>query len=801
MKSFINNLSIKKKLLYSFGIAVVLLLIVSSISYYTIANANNGFVHYRNEARDNNLCGLIQADMLMVRMNAKDFIITGNEHDIKEYNEYYNSMKQYVDEGLGQITDTEELEKLKVIDRDIHEYGEAFQKIQVFKKERNDIVYNILSIKGKDLEYHLSEIMSTAHRDGDLEAAYFAGEAQKNLLLARLYVMKFLDENDVSQVERVEEEFDHLNSQIVNLDSKLQNRQRRQLLAKVQDEAEAYEGAFAKLKNVIFERNDIIKNTLDRIGPEVAGLINEIKLDIKAKQDQLGPALQASNLQGEIEIIIVSIIALTACLTFGYFLSNMISKPVNGALAMMNELSKGRLSKRMKSESKDEIGQMANGMDNYADTLQQIVHTMDEIADGNLSVEVKSLDQKDEITPALNKIVNSISNLRNETDLMTSEALNGNLKHRGNSGKFNGGYREIVSGFNNTLDAVVEPVQESAEVLQTISTGDLTARMEGRYKGDFALLKDSVNDLGDSLSNLIGDVTEAVEATANASTQISSSTEEMAAGAQEQSAQATEVASSVEQMTKTILESANSASKASEASKHASMQAHEGAAKIDDTKKGMDRIVGSAEETGQIISSLAGKTDQIGEITQVIDDIADQTNLLALNAAIEAARAGEQGRGFAVVADEVRKLAERTTKATKEIADTIRAIQKEAKEADTSMTAAKDSVMDGIKLTEEVDKVLHSILENTENVDQQISQVAAASEEQSTASEQISKSIEGISSVTHQSASGTQQIARTAEDLNNLTEKLHNLIKQFKIDNIESKSFAIRENGRLVTTV
>lgn len=318
--------------------------------------------------------------------------------------------------------------------------------------------------------------------------------------------------------------------------------------------------------------------------------------------------------------------------------------------------------------------------------------------------------------------------------------------------------------------------------MKRFANGDLTTTLEVQGNDDIAKLYSGFNDSVQNIRKLLTEVSEAVAATASAAAQISSSAEEMAAGAQEQSAQSDGVASAVNQMTSTILDSSKNVAIAVDFSKSAGSKAQNGAKKVNETKEAIGRIVASAMSTGKIISSLAGKTTQIGEITQVIDEIADQTNLLALNAAIEAARAGEQGRGFAVVADEVRKLAERTTKATKEIANTIKEIQNEAQEADRSMADARHSVEAGAKLNDELEIALKEILLESQNVEGEITQVAAATEELSSAAEEIGKNMEIMRQVIGESASGTQQIARATEDLNRLTTKLQSLISMFQFE-------------------
>jgi methyl-accepting chemotaxis protein/NAD-dependent dihydropyrimidine dehydrogenase PreA subunit len=333
-----------------------------------------------------------------------------------------------------------------------------------------------------------------------------------------------------------------------------------------------------------------------------------------------------------------------------------------------------------------------------------------------------------------------------------------------------------------------DSVNDMLAEMKKFSTGDLTVHLHSDKDDEVGKFYSEFNKALEKLRNLLRSLIELINATASASNQISSSSEEMAAGAAEQSSQTNEVAVAIEQMTKTIIATTKNSSAAAEAAKNAGMIAKEGGKVINDTINGMNRIAEVVKTSASTVHALGNSSDKIGEIVQVIDDIADQTNLLALNAAIEAARAGEQGRGFAVVADEVRKLAERTTKATKEIALMIKTIQKDTDGAVESMQKGTEEVERGKLLADEASHSLILIIEGSEEVVNIATQVAVASEEQAATAEQISRNIEGINCVTNESSTGVQQIAHAAEGLNKLTENLQEIISNFRFDNNVDKN-------------
>jgi len=491
---------------------------------------------------------------------------------------------------------------------------------------------------------------------------------------------------------------------------------------------------------------------------------------------------------------IISILAILAISGIIYFLANIIIKRIHKIKNITDELNRGNTNLRSNTKELDEIGDMARSLDTFCDTLEDFVEKMNMVAAGDLNQEISMMSEDDKVAPGLISIIQTLQKLQNEIQTLISDAINGNLSSRGNADLFKGGYKEMVDGLNHTLDAVIEPINGSLETLNLFARGDFRQRIRADYKGDHRKLKDTVNAMADSLTELITMITEAIEATASASSQISSSAEEMAAGAEEQSAQSHEVATAIEQMTQTVVETSQNANLAAQITNDSVQIANEGGQVVANTVKGINKISEVVNEAATNIKALGDNSQKIGEIVQVIDDIADQTNLLALNAAIEAARAGEQGRGFAVVADEVRKLAERTTKATKEIAEMIKQIQKDTLDAVNSMDAGTQQVEKGSELAFQSGESLNKIIEGINKTLDIVNQVAAASEEQSSATTQIATNVEGINNVTQESASGTQQIAHAAEDLNSLTDNLLNTISNFKINKNRKENNLLNEH-------
>jgi methyl-accepting chemotaxis protein len=435
-----------------------------------------------------------------------------------------------------------------------------------------------------------------------------------------------------------------------------------------------------------------------------------------------------------IVIAISALLIFVLGLTMSYFNIRDISLPLQKSISVANELSNGNFDVEIQSTQNDEMGKLLNSLSKLKDALKNKKKNLDD-ALNSLKLEKESVERR------INKAVDE------------SKKKKLYLEHS---------------------------IEKILNEMDRFANGDLTARLPVEDDCEISRLHIGFNRSVSNIREMLQEVSNTTVAISNAINEISSATEEMATGTQQQSLQTTEVASAMEEMAGTIINNSINAKSTMETASQEKKSAEQGQQVVNETVLGMKRISKVVNHSVETVAALGRSSDRIGEIISVISDIADQTNLLALNATIEAARAGEQGRGFAVVADEVRILADKTTQATKEISDKINTIQVDTQNVVKSMEEGTEEVKKGIDLANEAGDVLQDFVKNSIAVTDKVAQIAFASEEQSTAIEQISKNVETISSVTQESAFSMQQTAHTVEKLNQKINKLHKVVNKFK---------------------
>ena len=328
-------------------------------------------------------------------------------------------------------------------------------------------------------------------------------------------------------------------------------------------------------------------------------------------------------------------------------------------------------------------------------------------------------------------------------------------------------------------DSLQRSITDLLNTISQVARGDLTVR--GKVTNDaLGNVVDSVNFMLDNFTKVLERVRKAATDVSISASQIMESAEEMTAGTTQQDQEITNTSSAVEELTVSMKQVSNNAEASAEAARRALDAAEQGNRAVRDTLEGMHRIRSSVQATAKKIKSLGDRSLEISEIINVINDITEQTNLLALNAAIEAARAGEAGRGFAVVADEVRKLAEHSRSATKDIAALIKAIQAETNEAVVVMEDGTREVEVGAGLADQAGKALEAISSVVRQSAELVQEISLASKQQVRGTEGVANAMQIISGITRQTIQGARQTAGTVNNMAKLSEQLNEALAQFR---------------------
>jgi methyl-accepting chemotaxis protein len=329
---------------------------------------------------------------------------------------------------------------------------------------------------------------------------------------------------------------------------------------------------------------------------------------------------------------------------------------------------------------------------------------------------------------------------------------------------------------------VSEPAGRMRKAITEISSsGDFTRRVTVNSSDELGQTARSFNDLVGNLQNAFRDIHDGIEKVAQSSHMLSESSHQVATSSTHQSAAASSMAATVEQVTVSIGEVSQGAAQALQLSQNSEQLSIHGGEIIHRAVDEIQSIAGTVRQTSTAIENLGEQSNRISSIVKVIKEIADQTNLLALNAAIEAARAGEQGRGFAVVADEVRKLAERTTNATEEVSQMIDTIQQASQSAIEGMNRTVTQVDDGVSLAQQAGEAINQIKSESNQVHHTIEDISSALSEQNTASNEIAHQIEKVAQMTEENSAAAEQTADAADHLEQLAEDMRTTVNRFKI--------------------
>ncbi|MFM8322886.1 MAG: methyl-accepting chemotaxis protein [Chloroflexota bacterium] len=482
-------------------------------------------------------------------------------------------------------------------------------------------------------------------------------------------------------------------------------------------------------------------------------------------------------------VVVVGLVNLLVALAIGAVLAASITGPLNRGVSMMQELSQGHLGSRINLGSRqDEVGQLASAMDSFADDLQYgVVASLKKIANGDLEIEITAKDARDEIAPAIQQTTEMLRGLVDEAQMLNQAAMDGRLSARGNPAKFKGAFRQVIEGMNNTLEGVIVPINAAAAYVDSISRGEVPPQISQRYYGDFDVLKENLNRMGQRLREMLNSIAANASDLNSAAAEILASTTQQASGASEQSAAISQTTTTVQEM-KTITEQASGqAQEVASASQRTVDVARSGQRAVQDTIESMAQIKERVESIAENILALSDQTQQIGEIISTVSELASRSNMLALNASVEAARAGEHGKGFAVVAMEVRSLADQSKQATAQVKAILSEIQKATNATVMATEEGTKGVERGVQTAAQARESIEALAAVINESAMVATQVVVGGQQQVVGIEQIALAMQNINQVTVQSLASIRQAERSAQNLNEMARAMTTTVNQYRL--------------------
>ena len=696
----LDYFNIGTKILAGYMIALILLVIISSVAIVQLAQINARFTHVAVDVNnDQTMAVNIRKNNYDMRLAVNRYLRNQNLADADNYITAVNNIKTTLAQADLQVNDAGRKATLDKIKTDFNAYTTAFDTVKAIVDRRNKTINDVLDVQGPLATGKFTDMTALQMNDKNaLPAAIDDSQTATQLVTSiRLDVFEFLNQGDETKLKNFDQQTQDLNALMDKMYGEITDNTVKKELIDARTAVNAYISSFKIVRTEYVEQNDLTKNKLDILGPAI--IDNTTSIIANVQQTYTTEAAAANSLVQQTFIIVISIAILTVLLVVftGLSITHNITVPLKSLVKAANLVAEGDIEQVMQDRKAtadhlrwDEVGEIGDAFKRMVDHyLLPLAGKARYIADGNLTIDARALSERDVLGNAFDEMVTRLRQLT----LKAMEATSS------------------ISASTSQISAAISQ-QASTTTEQAAAVAETTSTIE--------------------------EVRQAAEQTSDR-TQI------------------------VSDMAGNSLELAN-----------------RGLLAVNKNEEGMQNLKEQVRNIAETILALSEQTQQIGEIITTVNDIADQSNLLALNAAMEAARAGEAGRGFAVVASEVRNLAEQSKQATRQVSSILGEIQKAANTAVMVTEQGTKRAEDGVESAKAAAETIRQIREHTQQVASSAQQIAASTRQQLSGMDQITHAMGNINAGATQGQTGIRQIEQAAHNLNDLAAQLTHILEQYK---------------------